>query len=152
MEFICKIFLILSVKVKFLYGYTILNKLTNKIYYKLSFSITVSLTFCFKLCYMCESDTLLLCTFEKGGSKNTYSAWLIALSRLGSEWRDGTRVKIDDNKAFKCFFLRDSQVLLGCNYSANMAPFSVTVGAHWARPPHSSAWKVSYCLSLSNTF
>ena len=47
------------------------------------------------LCHKSESDRLLLCTFEKGPN-NTYAAWLVALSRLGSEWREATRMKIDD--------------------------------------------------------
>ena len=46
------------------------------------------------VCHMSESDTLLVCSYEKGPDGNQTN-WLVALSRNGSECRETHRVRIE---------------------------------------------------------
>ena len=63
------------------------------------------------VCHMRDSDTLLVCSFEKGPDRNR-ARWLVALSRNGSEWREAQRVQTDASGGISCA-LSDSRVLIG---------------------------------------
>lgn len=66
--------------------------------------------FMWSVCYLSESDTLLLCSFE------SYKNWLVELTRSknGSEWRETQRVKLKGSGWITCA-LSDSRVLIGGN-------------------------------------
>ena len=63
------------------------------------------------VCHMSDSDTLLVCSYERGPDINLAS-WLVALSRNGSEWLEAHRVQTDEIGRISCE-LSDSQVLIG---------------------------------------
>ena len=63
------------------------------------------------VCHMSDSDTLLVCSKERGPDMNNAS-WLVALSRNGSEWREAQRLQTDGVGVISCV-LSDSRVLIG---------------------------------------
>ena len=84
------------------------------------------------VCYMSHSDTLLVCSGEKGPDKN-YANWLVALSRNGTEWREAQRVPTDGEGGISCA-LSDSRVLIGnCINSTYLELFRVESGPRIAR-------------------
>ena len=83
------------------------------------------------VCYMNQSDTLLVCSEEKGPDNN-YANWLVALSRTGSEWREMQRLPID-GEGWICCALTDSRVLIGQYYSTYIELFRVESGPRIAR-------------------
>ena len=79
------------------------------------------------VCHMSDSDTLFVCSIERGES------WLVALSRSGSEWREEQRVQIEESGWMSCA-LSDSRVLIGGLYrSTYMELFRVESGPRIAR-------------------
>ena len=84
----------------------------------------------YSVCHMSDSDTLLVCSAEKGPDK--YAKWLVALSRNGSEWREAQRVQTDGEGQISCA-LSDSRVLIGENNSRYMELFRVESGPRIAR-------------------
>ena len=80
---------------------------------------------------MSDSDTLLLCSWEKGPDGKR-AEWLVALSRNGSEWREAQRVQTDGVGQISCA-LSDSRVLIGEYESTYMELFRVESGPLIAR-------------------
>ena len=62
------------------------------------------------VCHMSDSDTLLVCSTERGPDRK-FAKWLVALSRNGSEWREAQRVQTDGEGEISCA-LSDSRVLI----------------------------------------
>ena len=83
------------------------------------------------VCHMSDSDTLLVCSREKGQDRKL-AYWLVALSRNGSEWREAQRVQTDGRGQISCA-LSDSRVLIGEPYSTYMELFRVESGPRIAR-------------------
>ena len=83
------------------------------------------------VCYMSNSDTLLVCSDEYGPDRK-WANWLLALSRNGSEWREAQRVQTDRLGSISCA-LSDSRVLIGENNSTYMKLFRVESGPRIAR-------------------
>ena len=80
------------------------------------------------VCYMSDSDTLLVCSLEKVERPDQkWANWLVALSREGSEWREAQRVRIDGD-GHMCCALSDSRVLVGEWDSTYMELFRVESG------------------------
>ena len=75
---------------------------------------------------MSVSDTLLVCSSEKGPDKNN-AHWLVALSRKYSEWREAQRVQTGVMGFISCA-LSDSRVLIGEWSSTSMELFRVESG------------------------
>ena len=84
-------------------------------------------------CYMSNSDTLLICSGERGPDQKI-AYWLVALSRNGSEWREVQRVQTDGKGNINCA-LSDSRVLIGqyTRRSTYMELFRVESGPRIAR-------------------
>ena len=78
------------------------------------------------VCYISVLDTLLLCTYETGPDR-TFAKWLVALTRIATEWHEAMRLKIDI-EATKSFVLSNSRVLIGGTNSSNINLFSVKRG------------------------
>ena len=85
----------------------------------------------YSVCHMSDSDTLLVCSFEKWLDKKSAN-WLVALSRNGSEWREAHRVQIDGEGWISCA-LSDSRVLIGEWSSSYMELFRMESGPRIAR-------------------
>ena len=83
------------------------------------------------VCYMSDTDTLLVCLGEYGPDKNNAN-WLVALSRKYSEWREAQRVQTDEMGFISCA-LNDSQVLIGHELSLYMELFRVESAPRIAR-------------------
>ena len=78
------------------------------------------------VCHMSDSDTLLVCSEERG------VRWLVALSRNGIKWREAQRVQTDERGHISCA-LSDSRVLIGEWNSKRMELFHVESGPSIAR-------------------
>ena len=94
---------------------------------------------------MSDSDTLLVCSFERG------ARWLVALSRNGSEWREAQRVQTDGEARISCA-LSDSRVLIGYGFVQYMELFRVESGPRIARVhrihvPEEYGWFSATCGS-----
>ena len=63
----------------------------------------------YSVCHMSDSDTLLVCSGDKGADSDN---WLVAMSRNGSEWREAQRVQTRGMGWISCA-LSDSRVLIG---------------------------------------
>ena len=87
--------------------------------------------FIYSVCHMSDSDTLLVCSAERGPDGNN-ARWLVALSRNGSEWRETQRVQTDGMGLISCA-LSDSRVLIGQYFSTYMELFRVESGPRIAR-------------------
>ena len=83
------------------------------------------------VCHMSDSDTLLVCSYERGPD-GEYANWLVALSRNGSEWREAHCVQTDGMGRISCA-LSDSRVLISGSYSTCMELFRVESGPRIAR-------------------
>ena len=83
------------------------------------------------VCHMSDSDTLLVCSFERGPDRK-FAYWLMALSRNGSEWREALRVQTDGMGWISCA-LSDSRVLIGVHHCTYMELFRVESGPRIAR-------------------
>ena len=83
------------------------------------------------VCHMSDSDTLLVCSREKGPDEKRVN-WLVALSRNGSEWREAQRVQTENIGRISCA-LSDSRVLIGDWSSTYMELFRVESGPRIAR-------------------
>ena len=78
----------------------------------------------YNICYMSDSDTLLLCSWEQWQGTDGY--WLVALVRNEIEWREAHRVPIEINGLPNMFCaLSNSRVLVGSGPSRDMELFSV---------------------------
>ena len=102
------------------------------------------------VCHMSDSDTLLVCSGEKGPDEN-YAYLLVALSRNGSEWREAQRVQTDGLGHISCA-LSDSRVLIGDYNSTYMELFHVESGPRIARVhrihvPETYRWFSATCGS-----
>ena len=80
---------------------------------------------------MSDSDTLLVCLFERGPDGERAN-WLVALSRNCSEWREAQRVQTDGRGYIICA-LSESRVLIGDYNSKYMELFRVESGPRIAR-------------------
>lgn len=80
------------------------------------------------VCHMRHSDTLLVCCSEQN------KGWLVALSRIRSEWREAQREMTDPPVwAMISCELSDSRALVGEYNSKYMELFRVESGPHIAR-------------------
>ena len=78
------------------------------------------------VCHTSDSDTLLVCSGERG----VY--WLVALRRNDSEWREAQREQTDGKREI-CCALSDSQVLIGESSSKQMELFRLESGPRISR-------------------
>ena len=83
------------------------------------------------VCYMSDSDTLLVCSGEEGPDEKRAN-WLVALSRNGSEWREAHRVQTGESGTISCA-LSDSRVLISQLSFKYMELFRVESGPRIAR-------------------
>ena len=85
----------------------------------------------YNVCYLCDSDSLLVCLGE-----DLKANWLVVLNRNGLEWREVQREQTD-GKGEICCELSDSRVLIGCGgdniHSPYMQLFNVVSGSRIAR-------------------
>ena len=65
------------------------------------------------LCYVNESDTLLMCSREQGPNEEVDNIWLVALTRSSSGWSVTQREQHTDGIALQCCAVSESRVLLG---------------------------------------
>ena len=86
--------------------------------------------FVYSVCHMRDSDTLLVCSGEKGPDQK-YAKWLVVLSRNGIEWREAQRVQTDG--IGRCCQLSDSRLLIAEWFSTYMELFRVVSGPRIAR-------------------
>ena len=109
----------------------------------------------YSVCYMSDSDTLLVCSGEDGPDRK-YVNWLVALIRNGSEWREAHRVQTDFRRSARTGWidcaLSDSRVLIGQHNTTYMELFSVEIGPHIARVhrihvPEEYYWFSATCSS-----
>lgn len=86
------------------------------------------------VCYMSQSDTLLLCSYERGPESKAGS-WLVALKRSPAQWREEHRMKTEDPgvSALISCELSDSRVLIGEFDSSYMELFRIESGPRIAR-------------------
>ena len=83
------------------------------------------------VCYMRDTDTLLVCSGEV--SNTSSNQWLVALSRSGSNWSEAHRVQVKGTgKLCGSFALSDSRVLVGEYGSTYMELFRVESGSRIA--------------------
>ena len=105
---------------------------------------------------MSDSDTLLVCSHEKGPDGNV-ARWLVALSRNGNKWRETHRVQTEAGGRISCA-LSDSRVLIGygrskiLDFSPYMELFRVESGPRIARlhrihVPEQYYWFSATCTS-----
>ena len=67
----------------------------------------------YTVCYLSDSDTLLVCSNEKGPNK--YAAyWLVALSRSGNEWHEKERLETKV-QGLQCCAMSESRVIIGAD-------------------------------------
>lgn len=92
-------------------------------------SDNLSKTRIFGVCYMSDSDTLLICSEEKEFADGLDIKWLVALVRTESarEWREAHRVPIECN-GWICHAVRNSHVLVSEYYTACMELLRLTKG------------------------
>ena len=84
----------------------------------------------YSVCHMSDSDTLLVCSgevWEVSGEQ-----WLVAFSRMKSEWREAHRV-LTEGMGWICCALNHSRVLVGECDSTYMELFRVQSGPSIAR-------------------
>jgi hypothetical protein len=110
------------------------------------------LTAVYSVCHMSESDTLLVCSGEKGPD-GKWARWLMALSRNGSEWREAQRVQTDGSGVISCA-LSDSRVLIGQCGTKYMELFHVERGpriahVHRIPVPEKYYWFSATCGSVT---
>ena len=67
----------------------------------------------YNVCYLSDSDTLLVCSNEKGA--NNYAGyWLVALRRSGNEWHETERLQTEV-QGLQCCAMSDSRVIIGAD-------------------------------------
>lgn len=76
------------------------------------------------LCYMSESDTLLVCTHKKGPTTDQDTNWLVALNRNGGNWLETCR-SMTAQVGKICCALSGSRVLIGHDHSTYLELFRV---------------------------
>ena len=73
----------------------------------------------FSVCYMRNSDTLLV-FFDEPELNGQINGWMVALSRIGREWREEHRLQLEKNDVGISCALSDSRVLIGSGNSTYM--------------------------------
>ena len=76
------------------------------------------------MCLMSELDTLIISSVNQRKSGSSFTYWLVALSRSGSEWREAHRVQTE-HLAGICCALNESRVLIGNGLEQYLELFSV---------------------------
>ena len=110
----------------------------------------------YSVCHMRDSDTLLVCSYERGQDYKNAN-WLVALSRRGGgdEWRETHRLQTE-HPATICCALSDSRVLIGKHSSEYLQQFRVQSGPRIAdeqriRVPEKYEWLSATCGSGGET-